>query len=192
MSYRIRELLISIYISVLFLVPLTMKVLVERIEPEYQEKYLAMMWRTLPSGYEIINLNGNNYYLFEGAFYIKSSNGYRFTSAPLGAVIHHLPDYSEIIQTNGKTYFHHCGTYYQYQSENHSYVVVEKPAELTPPDNESRVTIDLLDGQKFQGDILDVTSDSIYFQSNEGLLELSISEVSSMTFISIPLEDRRN
>jgi hypothetical protein len=169
-----------------------MKVLVERIEPEYQEKFLAMMWRTLPNEYEIINLNGKDYYLFEGAFYIKSTNGYRFTSAPLGAVVHHLPDYSEIIQTDSKTYFHYCGNYYEYQPKNHSYMIVEKPLELDPPDNESRVTIDLLDGQKFQGDILDVTSDSIYFQSNEGLLELSISEVSSMTFISIPLEERRN
>jgi hypothetical protein len=178
MPLKIREIFLSIYISALFLIPLTMKVLVERIELEAEGKSLAMMWRNLPSEHEIIRLNDKIYYLYEGAFYVKSSNGYRFTSAPLGAVVQNLPDNSEIID--------------QYQPETHTYIVIEKPVEINPTDNESPVTIDLIDGQKFQGDILDVTSDSIYFKCVDGLLELSISEVSTITFMPIPLEERRN
>jgi hypothetical protein len=192
MPLKIREIFLSIYISALFLIPLTMKVLVERIELEAEGKSLAMMWRNLPSEHEIIRLNDKIYYFYEGAFYVKSSNGYRFTSAPLGAVVQNLPDNSEIIEMGGKTYFYYCGIYYQYQPETHTYIVIEKPVEINPTDNESPVTIDLIDGQKFQGDILDVTSDSIYFKCVDGLLELSISEVSTITFMPIPLEERRN
>ena len=192
MPLKFRDILLSIYISALFLVPLTMKVLVEQIEPGSEGTSLAIMWNNLPSQHEIIRLNDKIYYLVEGAFYIESSKGYRFTSAPLGAVLQNLPDNSEIIEMGGKTYFYYCGTYYQYQPETHTYVVIEKPVEINHVETESPVTIDLIDGQKFQGDILDVTSDSIYFKSMQGVVELSISEVSTITFMPIPLEERRN
>ena len=192
MPLKFRDIILSIYISALFLVPLTMKVLVERIELGSEGKSLAMMWRNLPGEHEIIRLNDKIYYLFEGAFYLETSNGYRFTSAPPGAVIKNLPDNSELIEIGGKTYFYYCGTYYQYHPETHTYIVIEKPAEINPADTESPVTIDLIDGQKFQGDILDVTSDSIYFKCVEGVLELAISEVSTITFMPIPLEKSRN
>jgi uncharacterized protein DUF6515 len=68
----------------------------------------------LPPGYVSMQVGGENYYYFGGAFFVQAGDGgYQVVRAPAGAIVYNLPDGAIPVQAGTITYLQYNGDYYQ-------------------------------------------------------------------------------
>ncbi len=79
----------------------------------------------LPLGHDVVHVGSLVYFFLDGIFYRKAPQGYIVAPAPIGAIVHEIPNQALPVPANGTQYYTLDGTYYQRVPEG--YVVVEKP-----------------------------------------------------------------
>jgi Family of unknown function (DUF6515) len=69
--------------------------------------------QSIPEGYQQVQVGGENYYYFGGAFFVLNGNNYEVVQAPAGAVVYNLPQGASTVQVDNYNYVQYNGTYYQ-------------------------------------------------------------------------------
>ncbi|MCK9608962.1 MAG: hypothetical protein M0R33_21205 [Methylomonas sp.] len=79
----------------------------------------------IPRGYSRVYANAGEYFYSNGSFYRPSRHGYVAVTAPIGAVIGHLPRFNRVSYARGLPYYVAGNTFFRRHANG--YVVVANP-----------------------------------------------------------------
>jgi hypothetical protein len=156
------------------------------------EKHAHVKRRTtvvrLPGEHQRIVVHNHSYYFHQGVFYRKGPRGYVITLAPIGARIRFLPRGYITLHFGAIPYFYYYGTYYRYYPEEKVYVVVENPRQNNPEYQSATDILYMTYGRTLEGVFLGGTQSTIQFETKEGIQEIPVAEVISISFAP-PVDD---